>query len=112
MNYTVVILPEAEDMILRTARWWAKNRSATQAQQWFHGIYEAFDTLQQNPQRCALAREDSLFPIELRELHYGIGSQPTHRVIFTVRPESVVILTIRHTSQADIQPEDLGFPSR
>lgn len=107
----VVILPEAEDIILRTARWWAKNRSADQAQRWFSGIYDAFDTLQQNPERCPLARENSLFPIELREFRYGIGSHPTHRVIFTVRPGTVVILTIRHTSQGDLEPEDLGFPS-
>ena len=111
MSYTVVILPEAEDIALRTAKWWAENRSSEQAQCWFHGIYDAFDTLEQHPERCPLARENSLLPIELRELHYGLGDRPTHRIIFTVRPDSVVILTIRHTSQMDIRPEDLGFPS-
>ena len=111
MSYEVVILPEAENLILVTARWWAKHRSLDQAQRWFHGIYDALDTLERNPERCPLARENSLFPIELRELHYGVGPHPTHRAVFTVRPNAVVILTLRHTSQADLQPEDLGFTS-
>ena len=111
MIYAVVILPEAEEIILKSAQWWAKNRSAKQAQRWFDGIYDALDTLKNHPQRFPLARENSLFPIELRELHFGVGSQPTHRAIFTVRPDTVVVLTIRHTSQKDLEPEDLGFPS-
>lgn len=112
MNFAVVILPEAEDIIFHTAQWWAKNRSADQARRWFSGIYNAFEALQQNPERCPLARENSLFPIEIRELCYGIDSRHTHRVIFTVRPEMVVVLTIRHMSQGDIELGDLGFPSR
>jgi len=112
MNFAVVILPEAEDIIFRTAQWWAKNRSADQARHWFSGLYDAFETLRQNPERCPLAREKSIFPIELRELHYGIGSRSTHRVIFTVRPEQVIILTMRHTSQGNLELEDLGFSSQ
>lgn len=111
MSYRVAILPEAEDIIVRTADWWAQHRSAGQARQWFNGIYEAFDTLEHNPGRCPLARESSLFPIELRELHHGLGSKATHRIIFTVRSETVLILTVRHTAQADLQPGDLRFPS-
>jgi plasmid stabilization system protein ParE len=112
MKFSVTILPEAEDVILRTAKWWATNRSSAQAVRWFTGIYDAFETLEEHPERCPLARECNLFPIELRELHFGIGSRSTHRVIFTIRPDMVVILTIRHTAQGDLEPEDLGFPSQ
>ena len=111
MNYAVVILPEAEEIIKDTAQWWAEHRSSEQARRWFVGIYDAFETLRQNPERCPLARENTLFPMELRELHYSLGSHPTHRVIFTVRADTVLILAIRHTAQADLQPDDLGFPS-
>ena len=109
MSYAVVILPEAEEAILSTALWWEKNRSPSQAERWFHGVYDAIDTLEESPRRCSLARESGVFPIELRELHYGLGAQRTHRIIFTIRPETVVVLTLRHTSQTDLQPEDLGF---
>jgi len=110
MNYAVLILPEAEDSIFRAAEWWAKTHSPQQAQRWFEGIYAAIETLEQQPQRCPLAREHGFFPIELRELHYGIGIRITHRAIFTIREDRVLVLSIRHVAQEDLQLDDLGFP--
>lgn len=68
---------------------------------------EALRSLEEQPLRCPLARENESFPYELRELHYGVGSRPTHRALLTVRPDAVVVLSIRHVAQKDVVPDDL-----
>jgi len=107
MNLPVIIMPEAEQNLWDAAQWWATNRSIAQAQRWYDGFVDMLESLADQPQRCPLARENGDFPYELRELHYGIGSRPTHRALFTVRPDAVVVLSIRHGSQRDVTPDDL-----
>ena len=46
-------------------------------------------------------------PFEIRQLVYGLGRKRTHRAIFTIRPDQVVVLTIRHLAQSDLGSEDL-----
>jgi hypothetical protein len=46
-------------------------------------------------------------PIEIRELAYGLGRKPTHRALFAIRPDAVIVYAIRHTAQADVTPDDL-----
>jgi plasmid stabilization system protein ParE len=107
MRLPVIIQREAEQRIVESAQWWGEHHSAEQAIRWYAGILDAIDTLTDNPQRCPLARENAASPCELRELHYGLGSRPTHRVLFTIRPDAVVVLSVRHGAQQDVTPEDL-----
>jgi plasmid stabilization system protein ParE len=110
--YTLVVLPEADDAIARIAAWWGEHRSIEQSDRWIEGIYDAIESLRQNPLRCPIALENdpTLFPAEIRELHSGLSSHPTHRVLFTVRPEEVIVLTVRHAAQDGVQPDDINFP--
>ena len=41
------------------------------------------------PRRCAIAREDTFFSKEIRQLLYGQGKQ-TYRILFTVLEEQHV----------------------
>lgn len=84
MNYDVLVTDNASTQLLKAAQWWAENRSVEQAKRWYLGFVNAIDSLQRNPERCALARENDDLPVTARELHYGIGSKPTHRAIFVV----------------------------
>jgi plasmid stabilization system protein ParE len=101
MSLPVILQREAEDQLVASARWWAEHRSAEQAERWYVGFLETIETLADNPERCPLARENAAFPYELRELHYGLGSRPTHRALFTIRPEAVVVVSVRHAAQQD-----------
>ena len=48
----------------------------------------------------------SLFPV--RELLYGLGKRNSHRILYTIRSDTVVyLLAIRHVSQNDLTFEDL-----
>jgi hypothetical protein len=57
--------------------------------------------------RCPLAAEDGQFPLELRELRYGAGRRPTHRAIFSIKDDLVLVLAVRHLAQDRVQPHDL-----
>ena len=107
MSLLVKIMPEAEESLWRNAEWWARNRSVEEAERWYDGFIAAIESLSENPRRCPLARENDEVAHELRELHYGLGGHPTHRAIFIIRPDMILIVAIRHVSQADLTEDDL-----
>lgn len=107
MVYRVIITRRAERDLQSAARWWATERSADQAKRWLAGIEKKLQALTKSPMRFPLAAENGQFPFELRELHYGIGKQPTHRAVFTVADELVLVLAVRHGAQDWLQSEDI-----
>lgn len=107
MTHRVVLTSRARRELEDAADWRAKHRSPHQAARWYAGFSDAIASLAQNPQRCPHAPENGRFPYEIRELHYGLGSGPTHRAVFTIRPDLVLVLTVRHAGQADLAEEDL-----
>ena len=90
-------------------KWWAANRSQEQAIAWHEGLFNALDSLANNPQRFAISRENDRFTHEIREMHYGLGPRATHRAVFTIAEplRRVFVLTIRHSAQPDLLPSDV-----
>ncbi|HUG12120.1 MAG TPA: type II toxin-antitoxin system RelE/ParE family toxin [Opitutaceae bacterium] len=74
---------------------WIAARSPEAAERWFNAIEAEIHSLEYFPMRCPRAREDGLFPYELRQLVYG-RRQGRYRVIFTIRNQTVHVLHIRH----------------
>jgi plasmid stabilization system protein ParE len=79
-------------------------RAPLNAQQWLVSVYEAIDTLESFPRRCAVAPEGQYVEDELRHLLFK-----SHRIIFHIdEPQKVVrILHIRRGSRRAIgeQPD-------
>ncbi len=107
MTYEVVLTTRAERELNQAADWWEQNRSVDEADRWYNGIVAAIQTLETNPDRCTIAREDVDILIPLRELHFGLGSRPTHRIVFTIRQNRVVVHAVRHHAQRDLTEDDL-----
>ena len=107
MSYDVRLTRKAEQQLNEAVDWWAEHRSAEQAARWHTGIVNAMLSLSVKPERCRLARENRSVPIEIRELHYGLGHRPSHRVIFAIRQDRIVVYAIRHVAQDDLTEEDL-----
>lgn len=106
-NLPVIIAPRVEAEFDDIYQWWALNRSVEQAGRWQRGIEKAILGLSKNAQLHALAPENSTFPIEVRQLLFGLGRRPTHRVLFTIRPEAIYVFELRHVAQGTIGPDDL-----
>jgi plasmid stabilization system protein ParE len=108
VKYRVTILPRAKRQLLDQALWWSENRSAEQAFYWLEGFEQALASLSNNPERCGAARESKSFDNDIRELHYGLGNKPTHRAIFEIRNDEVIVYAIRHLAQRDLTPGDIS----
>ncbi|MEX2139147.1 MAG: type II toxin-antitoxin system RelE/ParE family toxin [Pirellulales bacterium] len=108
MTYTVIATERAAREIEDAAAWWAENRSVEQAERWYQGIRAAIAALAVSPEARPVAAENDSFPYEIRELHYGLSSKSTHRVIFTIVRQTVLVLTVRHAARRPLTPDDLA----
>lgn len=105
--FAIHITDVAEQDIQSAFEWWRDNRSASEAERWYQSIYPAIETLQSMPHRCAFATERELIGVELRQLLYGIGRRPTHRILFSVENETVIILRVLHNAQQHLRPDQI-----
>lgn len=106
MHHVIITGPAKRD-IQAAYDWWDENRSDDQAVRWYVGIHKAIYSLQQTPARCSLAPEGDLLEQGIRQLLFGVGRWPTHRIVFVIDSEDVVVLRVRHCSQDVLAFEDL-----
>ena len=107
MTYRIVVSQAAQKELRNASRWWATHRSASEAQRWYDGFLDALYHLDTLPDSYSLAYENDDFPFTIRELHYGLSSRPTHRAVFAIVEDKVVVIAIRHAAQGRIRPEDI-----
>lgn len=93
--------------MLDQALWWSDHRSPEQAFDWLMGFETALQSLAKTPQQHRLIREKAISTHELREIYYGLGKKATHRAIFEIRENDVIVYSVRHLAQADLTEEDL-----
>jgi plasmid stabilization system protein ParE len=105
MNYEVLVTARAQREAQTNHDWWAEHRSAEQAARWSEEFLKAAASLGLDPDRSVLAAENDRFPYEIRQLNFGIGPKPTHRLVYAIRLREVVVLRVRHLAQEAIAPE-------
>ena len=91
----------------RVYNWYRKNASQREADRWYNGIMRSLDQLKRDPDRFSVIHEDDEFGVEFREMLYGSGRRKTHRVIFAIRPDAVIVHAVRHFAQDDLTLDDL-----
>jgi plasmid stabilization system protein ParE len=99
MSHEVLITLRAQQEAQSIHDWWSQHRSPEQASLWYEEFWNCILSLEQNPERHALATENGRFPYELRQLNFGVSSKPTHRLVYTLRYDRVVVLRVRHLAQ-------------
>lgn len=104
-EYEVFLSDEATRLLDLGYQWYYAESKQT-ASKWYNGFLDAINGLAKNPYQHGLARENDAFPVELRELLYGVGRRTTHRALYVIRPGKVVVYSIRHVAQRDVTPED------
>lgn len=107
--FELEIAEVAHDDIIRNAVWWAEHHSYDQAICWRDTIYKQLESLRDLPERHPLAAESPQFTYDLREKFVGLGNQRGYRALFTIRKQTVYVLTIHRIAQDTIHPDDLSF---
>ena len=107
MPLPVFLTDRAQRDIEDSYSWWAEHRSAEQAIRWRNACEQAIDALPHNAQQCPLSPESERFPAEVRQRHLGLGRRPSHRVIFTIRPDMILVLRVQHLAQQELSLDDL-----
>jgi plasmid stabilization system protein ParE len=102
MTYEVIITSRAEQEAQANHDWWAANRSPEQAARWYDEFLKTAYSLEENPDRFPVATESDRFPYEVRQRTFGIGRKATHRLVYVIRPNEVMILRVRHLAQQEI----------
>ena len=108
MTHVVVLTDRAHAEMEAAYLWWAEHRSQTQAARWYNTFADAIESLATHPDRYPLSRENDRFPDEIRDLSFGIGRRRTHRAVFTIRQDMVLVLAVRHLAQQDLSPDDIA----
>ena len=103
----VLISDKAERELREACAWWAQNRSAAEAENWYSKFVEQLLALSDNAERFALAQEAHAFSAKVYQLNFGLSGHPTHRALYIIRDEEVIILRVRHLAQQDLTESDL-----
>ena len=106
MKYEVVHTDGAASQLDEACAWYVLNASHV-ANDWYNGFLDALNSLEDNPERFSLARENDAFPIEIRQLLYGAGKKKTHRAVFSIHDNRVVVRSIRHLARRDLGSGEL-----
>ena len=89
---------------------WYKARSPEAAHKWVAAVELALDRLEADPHRYPRAAEDGQFPAPLYQYAFGGGRKLTHRMVYVIRPQAVVVHAIRRLSQDALSLDDLMGP--
>jgi hypothetical protein len=82
-----------------------KNQSAEKAAEWLDAVQAQLETIANFPESHAISIESAEFPYPIRERLVGLGSRPA----FTIRGDTVFVLTVRRCTQDRLQPGDIDF---
>lgn len=105
--FQIVVHEQAKNDIKRNADWWAEHHSIDQALAWSDAVERQLQDLSQNPERFGIANENGRFAYEIRQILIGLGKRRSYRAIFTIKGDSVHILTIQRAEQSQLAHDDL-----
>jgi plasmid stabilization system protein ParE len=107
MSLPVVISAKAHSDIDDCCTWWAERRSIEQAEHWYAACSKSIYSLDSNATACPHAPESRKLPLEVRQITFGVGRKPTHRALFTIRPDMIFVLRVQHLAQRELTMDDL-----
>jgi len=58
-----------------------------------------------------MALESDLLAQGIRQLNFGLGCSPTHRIVFAIDGSTVAVLRVRHASQSALSLDELRSES-
>lgn len=98
-TYRLTVTTPAENDVRECHQWWWENRSEEQADRWFTGINRAIQSLKHSPLMYGYATERMLMKHDIRQKPFGLGRHPSHRILFEVIDDEVIIYRVRSLAQ-------------
>ncbi len=105
--YQVEITEPAKQDIRENHAWWSRHRSAEQAERWYRGVIAVMYDLADTAEVHAYATESVLREVGVRQVSFGLGRKPSHRVLYAIRGDAVVVYRVRAMKQDRIGSGDL-----
>jgi plasmid stabilization system protein ParE len=110
VRFRLTIPPQAREDVRRNAEWWAENHSSEQAARWLDAIQSQLESIVDFPEIHGLSAENDEFPHEIRDKPLGLGSRPSDRAVFTIKDDTIFVLTVRRCAQDVLRPSDVESP--
>jgi plasmid stabilization system protein ParE len=107
MAFRVVLTVKAEADVDAVLKWFSDRRVRDAGGRWYGQLIAKLGTLENHPERCALAAESEDLGQEIRELLLG-RRRYRYRILFKITDETVVILRVWHGARDAITGEDLS----
>jgi hypothetical protein len=73
-------------------------------------IQSQLESIVDFPESHSLSAENDEFPNEIRDKLLGLGSRPSYRAVFTIKDDTVYVLTVRRSAQDVLRPSDVESP--
>lgn len=106
MSYSVLLSDRAAADIETVLRWFSEQRATTAGKRWLATLLDKIDTLEQRPERAALAAEAFVVGQPIREMLLGRG-RFKYRILFLVSTDTVHIVRVWHASRDAITRDQL-----
>lgn len=101
-----ITLTERADREIKEAYLWISERAPMTADKWREDMIARIMTLEDTALSNRLALENGKVPYEIRQLLFG-KRRGQYRIIYTVRGDEVVVLSVRHSFRWPIEKDDL-----
>jgi plasmid stabilization system protein ParE len=105
VKFAIVFQPRAEQDLENAAQFLLdRTKSSTIALRWLRGIRLKINTLKTGPHRCPVDPDSAAYGQEVRVLIHG-KRRGVYRVLFTIRGDTVYVLTVRHSAPRRLADE-------
>jgi plasmid stabilization system protein ParE len=106
VKYRVRLTAKAEADVESVLRWFHEHPATVAGARWFCRLVAKIDTLETQPQRCAVTAESEDLGLEIRELLFG-KRHGVYRILFRIEERTVHILRVWHGARDRVSPDDL-----
>lgn len=97
----------AEQDADRILAWFCEQSAAVAGSRWMRELQKRVATLEQHPERCALALESDDLGRKIRELLIG-KRRGRYRILFEIRGRQVLILRLWHGARGELTDDGMA----
>ena len=107
MSFRVVMTPAARRQEVEQAEWLDRRAGSNFADRWLDAVQDVLDKLRDMPRARPSCLDPAAKGLDLREAYVKVGAKVTHRLIFRIEADAVVVLLVHPTARGDFAAGDV-----